>query len=511
MPGPAAAAALLALAVFAITLGGTYIYDDVSIIQLDERISNPRLWYQYWTKDYFNGALDNLYRPLVSMSYAIQWWLHGDRPWVFHAINWLLHAGVSAAVAELTRRVAGPAPAYVAGMLFAVHPLHVEAVANIVGRAELMCALGVLGALLLMSRRPLTPRRVIAIMGCEVVAVLSKEQGVLIPVVLALFGWFVWRRAGAPERRERAALIWLTILLTWCTAGYLVGREQFLRFEWDRGFLDWLMQPMVRSTGLDRALMPLVLLGHYMELLVFPTRLTLDYGAKVIGWTVRASDPYLWLGVVATVGWMVMTLFSITRRCGFAAFCLLALGFSYGMIGNVLALLGANMAERWMYLPSAFFIMFVALLLARIPSSPRAAIVLVLLALGSLRSFTYAQRWNNALHLYERALAEQPMSGQLHLLVSWEYARRGMNPEAEAVIVRATERFPDSWRIWLRRGMFMMDQGRYDEASLYIDRAFRQSPNPMVMMVAMQLDEAKAAARTSAATRPVTSPAVPQR
>ena len=137
---PALISAVLAGAVFAITLGGTYIYDDFDVFQLDNRLHHPVLWGQYWTQSY-NGGVDNLYRPLVSMTYAVQWWLHGadeGDAWKFHLVNLLLHAAVTALVAELARRLGGLKLAWIVGLLFAVHPVHVEAVANIVGRAELM-------------------------------------------------------------------------------------------------------------------------------------------------------------------------------------------------------------------------------------------------------------------------------------------------------------------------------------------------------------------------------------
>src|SRR5207302_1491031 len=117
--------------------------DDRYILLSDPRVGDVGQWGQYWTKDYFNGGADNLYRPLVSMSYALQAKLHGrgeGAAWAFHLVNVLLHAAASAAVAELARRVSrSSAAALVAGLLFAAHPIHVEAVANIVGRAELMC------------------------------------------------------------------------------------------------------------------------------------------------------------------------------------------------------------------------------------------------------------------------------------------------------------------------------------------------------------------------------------
>src|SRR5258708_18802762 len=94
-------AALAALVVFACTLRRTYIYDDQFVVHSDPRISNPHLWGQFWTKPYM--PTDKLYRPLVSLSFAIQSWLHGDRPCAFHLVNILLHAAMSAAVAELGR------------------------------------------------------------------------------------------------------------------------------------------------------------------------------------------------------------------------------------------------------------------------------------------------------------------------------------------------------------------------------------------------------------------------
>src|SRR5215471_15892872 len=101
---PALLSALLALALYAVCVGGTYVYDDVTIFQTDPRLKNPALWGQFWTSSY-NEGVDNLYRPIVSMSYAIQWWLHGDRPWIFHLTNVLLHAAVTALVAEFAHRL----------------------------------------------------------------------------------------------------------------------------------------------------------------------------------------------------------------------------------------------------------------------------------------------------------------------------------------------------------------------------------------------------------------------
>jgi hypothetical protein len=136
--------AWVACVVYCVTLGGAFVYDDVAVVQGDARLSSPGLWSRYWTRDYWDGGVDNLYRPLVSQSYAFQRWLVGDRPWTFHLVNVILHAFVSVLVFQLAVLLFSRRVGLIAGVLFAVHPIHSEVVAGLVGRAELCCALFVL-------------------------------------------------------------------------------------------------------------------------------------------------------------------------------------------------------------------------------------------------------------------------------------------------------------------------------------------------------------------------------
>ncbi|HWP41002.1 MAG TPA: glycosyltransferase family 39 protein [Tepidisphaeraceae bacterium] len=517
---PALLSCMAGIALFAVSIGGTYIYDDHGIIQNDPRIRDPALWHLYWTQSY-NGGVDNLYRPLVSMTYAIQWWLHGDRPWVFHLLNVLLHGASSACAAELARRLAGQRAAWFAGLLFAAHPIHVEAVANIVGRAELMCALGTLGALVLMLR-PLTPGRAVAIAACFVLALLSKEQGMLVPVLLLILG--LSRRLGGgtldaelaaetvpvdPARLRQGRLL-LTLLLCWGLAGYVVWRESILKFWWDRNFLDWTINPMVPSewhpyggsVGRDRWLMPLALLGRYAALLVLPIRLSPDYGAKVIGWSVRLSDPYLWIGAAAVLVWCVATVVSLLKRSAAGVFAALALAMSYGIVGNIVALIGVNFAERLMYLPSAFFLLLVAMALTRLPRPIFVGITTIALVLASIRTVSYAARWNDRLEFYRRSLQEQPQSIRLVMLLAAEYAARGQLDEAEQVVRHGTRMLPEYWDIWKQRGVIAMMRGDWEEAARCFDIAANIRPSAGILGAKAELEAQRRAAEQKTATTP---------
>jgi hypothetical protein len=527
-------AALAALVVYAVTLGGGYVYDDRYIILTDPRIADTSRWGEYWTKDYFLGGADNLYRPIVSLSYALQAKLHGTgdgAAWAFHLVNWLLHAAVSACVAELTRRMTRSITiATIAGLLFAVHPIHVEAVANIIGRAELMCALGVLGALILFFA-PLTNRRVLAIVGCILFAILSKEQGLLTP--LMLIAAIPLRRQAqvdpsetlrplgadiedARVRRQPLAYaqhltrsarrfsgppLLLVMLTCWTLAAYIVFRESILKFWWDRSFLDRTINPIVRSAGVDRALMPFVLLGRYVALLVAPIRLNPDYGGDTIGSRISFTDPYLYLGAFTLMTLIVACAIAYRRRAWIFIFCIICFALIYGMIGNILTLIGTNFGERLMYLPSAFFCIAAAALLAGLPSR-RAMIATTsaLIVLFSLRTITYAARWNDPPRLLNVAIEQHPRAIRLYLLLSEEYQRRGEDDRAADLLARGREIEPDYYRVWLNSAHLALAMQQPERALFFARQAQRLAPTMEGEHLIGEIGQA-----LGATTRPATS------
>src|SRR5687767_11763457 len=119
--------ALVGMALYAVTLGGTWVFDDIYHLFNDARtqveearpgrpppeydrpaIEDPRQWGRYLTESY-NDGIDNLYRPVTSLSFAAQATLHGRRDevaWAWHLVNVLLYGVVCAQVALLAGRLA---------------------------------------------------------------------------------------------------------------------------------------------------------------------------------------------------------------------------------------------------------------------------------------------------------------------------------------------------------------------------------------------------------------------
>ncbi|HEY2587746.1 MAG TPA: hypothetical protein VGI81_18510 [Tepidisphaeraceae bacterium] len=506
---PALAAALFALIVYACTLRGTFIYDDVWVAQTDPRVAHPSLWGQYWTKPYMGLAPDKLYRPLNSLSFAVQRVWTGERAWPFHLVNWLLHAAVAAAVAELGRRLAGVRVAWVAGLLFAAHPVHVEAVAGLVGRAELLCALATLLGLCAFLGKPLSARRIVSIALCCAVAMFSKEQGMLFaPLILAL----VPLRRSRPELAAapvRQAGLWLTVTLCYMLAGYLLLRESLIGFGWDRRLLMWVMNPMIRSHGIDRILMPVVLAGRYTVLLVAPHRQSIDYGAHAIGWTVSASDPYLYLGFFAILLWFALLVLSVRYRNWAALFCLLGFALTYGMTGNIVALIGTIFAERLMYAPSIFFIVLVAMGLARLPRQVATPVLVALTLTAGVAAFDDARLWNAPEALFAQCVRNQPGSERAYDLLYDFYSTRGNWQRARQVAHESLGAIPDSDRsyemcIWadLQTGGSVADAWRLYNRGLTLCTEFDRL---YLVEFSSRIPPLKAAATQPA--RPSTGPA----
>jgi hypothetical protein len=178
--------ALAAAAVYARSVGFAFVYDDIWVVLNNTLLHSPSRWPQILATPW---QPHGLYRPLTSLTFAFDWALGGGAPGRFHLVNLLLHAAASALVYALASRWLPRPGALAAGLLFALHPVHVEAVANVVGRAELLATLCTLAAALLYLRhgdRVRTTGRVpwgtaLATLGLVLLALASKESAFAAP------------------------------------------------------------------------------------------------------------------------------------------------------------------------------------------------------------------------------------------------------------------------------------------------------------------------------------------
>jgi hypothetical protein len=148
--------ALLAIAAYLNSFGNGFAYDDNGIVTQNPTVTSGD-WRSAlqspWWPNAEGGA--GLYRPVTSASFAAEWELFGGAPLGFHVGNVAVHALASLLVLALLSGLGAGAGATVGAALFAIHPVHTEAVANVVGRAEIYAACFYLAASLLYA--PLSP------------------------------------------------------------------------------------------------------------------------------------------------------------------------------------------------------------------------------------------------------------------------------------------------------------------------------------------------------------------
>ncbi len=342
--------ALVAAASYANALGNGFAYDDNEIILRNPVVTTPEmsraLLGPYWRRAREGSGL---YRPTTLAAFAAEWRLFRGQPAGFHAVNLVGHLVVSLLVLALLS-VFVPATAASAGaVLFAVHPVHVEAVANAVGQAEVLAATAYLLACLLYLRGAGwgPAGRAVRLAGVCVLYLVglgAKEIAVTLPAALVLLEGFR-RRPDSPVRRIRRELPLLVSLLA-VLGGYLLLRWSVLGTVTGE-----VAAPALRGlTAGQRILSGLSVWPQYVRLFLWPVDLSADYAPGVLR-VARSVTPAVAVGV-ATLALLAIAAWAARRRMPPVALGILWFGVVVLPVSNLVVASGVLLAERTLYLPS---------------------------------------------------------------------------------------------------------------------------------------------------------------
>ena len=411
---------VLAVGVYANSLCNDFAFDDLAIVRDNPRVINLE-WTAIWTNNYWpktDGVdpADALYRPLTLWSYLANQALMPGVPWPFHLVNVFLHGLVTMLVAALAWRLLGDRRiALVAAALFAVHPIHAEAVANTVGRAELLAALWSLLALLvflpvspLPGETPPPPRRAwwhgLLVAACFLAAMFSKETPVTLLLavpLIDLWRWGCWKPGARPVwwrwLAAQGARYYLPLAAAFGV--YLHLRIRACGLMCNTKAIHPIVNLLVDATPMQRLVTPFMLLAKYLWITFWPVHLSADYSGPSL---LPAANPFYATAFQppAAAGLLVCTLALIvalrTRRK--TPHLLLLLGLfaaAYALVANFLRI-GTILGERLFYWPSVFVLLMIAWaavaayqrLAAPLPKKRRAA-----LAAASLLALALPAAW----------------------------------------------------------------------------------------------------------------------
>jgi len=464
--------------VYANTLVNQFTLDDGLYI-----MRNPQVTQFTWRGLFAPNRFTNVWRPFTFATLAFNWALHGAHPFGFHLLNLLLHAAVTLLLyflfcALLEEIAQGKTVALVAAALFAVHPIHSEAVASIMGRPELLAAGFLLGAWILHLRDQEIPALI-----CFVLALLSKESAAaFLPLVLV--GDCARGKWKPPARYARIAgltAIYLGVL--WKVQGGRFGQAAIAPLD----------NPLAALPTGWRILNAIRVAWKYVALQLYPATLSCDYSFNQIqiykDW--RHTLPAA-LAVALLVGaW----LWAVQRR---KTEWVLAGGIylaGFATTANILIPTGTILGERLAYLPSAGFCLLVAAIGTRMFAAAlekrqqTLALALPVVAVATLGARTVERNrdWRSDLTLFSAAVRAAPDSAKAHFNLGSQYMTTRQLELARGEFETALRIHPDFPDALASYGLLDFWQGDYSDAGRMMERALdtsnRDNPNYDFMAV----------------------------
>ena len=370
---------VISLLIYANTLGHGFTQDDAIVIYDNEYVKEGLAGIKkIYTTDSFRGFFGDdkstlvsggRYRPLTISLFAIVHEFAGTRPFTYHLLSIILYGLLCVVIFKILSSLPSPWHsdkqtffAFVAALVYTVHPIHTEAVANVKGLDEtlsLLFSLLSLGSVFYFVRSKklgyLLPTAFLFAL-----ALLSKENAIaffaVTPVALYFF---------SKEKAKLKSTLVVSSVLALTFVGYWILRTSIVGSDLGDPPTEMLNNPFIKLEG--NRYMPFSFsekwatiiygLGKYVQLLFFPHPLTHDYYPRHIG-VVDFKDAAVWMSIVVNGALAVFALIGIKKR-SFISFVIFFFFATIALMSNVVFPIGTHLSERFLFTPSLAFAMAV--------------------------------------------------------------------------------------------------------------------------------------------------------
>ena len=459
-------------------LSAEFVWDD-SIFVGESAV---RAWSGLWTIWFSPGEMmEEHYWPVLYTTFWLEHKLWGTWPFGYHLVNLLLYMANVVLLWHLLRRLSVPG-AWAVAAVFAVHPVHVESVAWVIGRKDLLSGLFYVAAALCWirsidgledrQRRPsdfmgvVRPGLYLASLGLFVAAVLSKSVAVTLPVAFAILLWWKNGRVTWTDAWRIAPffVVALAVALADLTF-YTAGRD----FGIDHG-------------PVERVLIAAQALWFYAGKLAWPTDLAVIYPM----WDIGIGDPLAWSCLIAAVAVATLLWFGRHRLgrgpLAGVAFFAVTLSPALGFVDH-LYMQFSLVADRFAYLA---VIGIIAVLVGaavhyaeKLPDVPKTVALGVLVAvLAVFGKLTWDQSgvYRDEIAFFNHVISLNPEARSAHRNLANALIAKGRPTEALDASSIAVEKRPDSATVHVTRGIALLAVGRLDEATDSLRHALRLDP-----------------------------------
>ncbi len=442
------------------------------------------------------------YRPLSQAVFAIQYEFFGQNPFIGHLTNVILYTLTCVALFYFLVFLFPPGPGkkyysslpFIATLIYAVHPLHAEAVANIKSLDEILAMFFSLLTILFMIISIDKNKKINLIWGSLTffLALLAKENAITFLAVIPLA---IYYKTQSLKNCGRS-LIPIGI----ATVLYFIVRMAALEPHQQIAHVDnFLTNPFYGAGFMERIATVIDIALRYLGLLFFPYPLTTDYYPSMVPVT-NFANPLVWLSLMIFAGLAVLAVKQLKQK-SVIAFSILYFFMTYSVVSNLFLNLGTPMNDRFLFMPSVGFALLIAwLLLEYIPSRvkwqyiKKASGILLLLIISGYAIQTVIRNadWNDNYTLFEHDSKISSKSARCNVVTGKaiydaaqelppaekeEYYKR-----AELYITKGTNIFPDYYFAWALLGIIQMDRNDDSTAAHYFIRSLKIFPDQSVAL-----------------------------
>jgi hypothetical protein len=392
-------ACAIAVLLYRNALDAPFVFDDGSSVLLNPSLVNP------W--DLRGILFFNIARPVLNLSYAVDGATWGLSSLGFHATNAILHVVVvglfygwctrALTDARSDRASAPEWPAFFAAAIFAVHPVMTSTVLYVSARSELLCAAGMISALIFARRAIVASSTAAAVMAfaCGAAAVGSSSSAAALPLVVLAYDAWVLQDAGWRQRMRRLYLPSMAAIA--------------LAAAWQLPHVLAADRVPPRGIGAN-VLGEAVVVCRYVGLLIYPHAQALVHEVRWAGW----RDP---AALAASIGGAAVTAALVRARRARPLPAFGVVWFLAVLAPSILVPLRDGMTEQREYVAAAGLLLAAVSVLAAPLARMRAVraagaaalVLLTFLTLGRMRV------WREPLALWEEAVARSPGAWQAHL------------------------------------------------------------------------------------------------
>jgi hypothetical protein len=457
--------------VYSNSLWNEFVWDDYAGIVTNTYVHNFD-FLNFFSKSLTDGANapTTFWRPLILVVFSGLWHFFGDLVVPYHLVNILLHSANASLFFLLFLRIfRRRIPAFLAALVFAVHPLNTEAITYISGIGDpLSVFFMLLGANFYARAIQDQKRQKLLFSGTALVfllALLSKESALIFPIILLLCGLFI-RRENLKTWKDAIVVAQTTLPFFAISAFYVLARKSI--FDFSENAPDILNLFSFH----DRFLTFCGVFVSYLQLLFAPLHLHMEWMLPTVK---SASEPKTLFGIFLLFGIIILIVTQFKKRPA------VSFGFLWFLIAlfpnsNLLFGMAAFGAEHWLYFSfSGFFFALFSLADEFVVKENAKLFFIVFLSIwvGWLSALTVERNrdWQDTITLFTSTLQESPRSYRANMSLGNGYYDIGRYDDAKYYYERTLGLYPNSYSAYARLGTLSLRLNKHDEAIRYYEHS----------------------------------------